>query len=217
MRLTSDPALRKAIEAARKKFFEKKGLDYGRTISADLVHGGEVALVGEEEAGKIISKCDGLASRSKNIYLALTVADCLPIFFFDPARQAVGLAHAGWRGLRSEIILRVVEKMVGSYGCRREDILAGIGPGICAQHYEVGPEMIQEFGQFPEAFTKTPDKLFLDLKKIAFEQLRQAGLKETSIETSPACTYEDPERYFSYRREKKEKIEAMVAAIGIKE
>ena len=78
-------------------------------------------------------------------------ADCLPLYLYDPAHQAVALLHAGWRGTVDRIALCGLEKMQEAYGTRPSDVIAGIGPGISAACYETSEAVrIQFAATFPE-------------------------------------------------------------------
>jgi hypothetical protein len=205
------------IETNRNNFFSKIGIDFKDVILADLVHGVKVQIVGEKDKGKIIWKTDALVTNAKGVFLSLTVADCLPIFIFDSLSPALGIVHAGWRGLEKGIIGKVIEKMKEKYKSLPENILAGIGPGICANHYEVGDEVVAYFQKYAEfAIIDKSGRKYLDIKKIAQIQLKEAGVSQKNIEIHPDCTYKNAQKYFSYRRDKPEKIEAMAGMIGIK-
>ena len=94
--------------------------------------------------------------------------------------------------------------------------MVGIGPGIGPCHFEVQDDVLERFREFyEEALARRDGKTFLDLKRIARRQLVNLGLKEESIEASPECTFCLEEKYFSARRDKPGKTEAMVAVIGL--
>lgn len=210
------PEIGNRIETNRNNFFSKTGIDPEDVVSADLVHGVRVYSTGRKDRGKIIWKTDALVTNAKGVFLSVTVADCLPIFLYDPQKRAVGMIHAGWRGLEKGIIGKTIEKMKEKYKSRPESILAVIGPGICANHYEVGDEVAAYFQKYAKfAIINKSKKKFLDLKKIALIQLKEGGIREKNIKINSDCTYENTQKYFSYRRNKPEKIEAMAGVIGI--
>jgi YfiH family protein len=133
----------------------------------------------------------------------LRFADCVPILFYDQRRQAIGLAHAGWRGIPAEIIPATVATMTEAFGSRPADIWAGVGPSIGPCCYEVGPEVVQEVsavmnGQRP--FRTVDDGTHLDLWAAVRSQLLTAGV--TKIEISELCTACHNEDWFSHRAEK---------------
>jgi copper oxidase (laccase) domain-containing protein len=81
MRLSGDFKDEKII-GNRKKFFKKNGINFKDVVSADLVHGSNVRIVDIKDKGRIIKKTDGLVTKERNIFLTVTVADCLPIFLY---------------------------------------------------------------------------------------------------------------------------------------
>ncbi len=204
----------------RKRFFKKNNIDANYVVRAHLIHRNRIEVVGLEDRGKIISNTDGLITNKKGVYLALTVADCLPIFLFEPRKRVIGLIHAGWRGLALDIIYIALKKMINRFKVVPENILAGVGPAICHLNYEVRDDVLKNFERFPQAVVRQKKKLFLDLKKIAEIQLLNLGLKRKNIEISPDCTFLLKDKYFSYRRDNpkkiKTKIKTMMAVIGMK-
>ena len=202
----------------REKFFRKLGLDSNSVITNGLVQADKVQVVRKKQRGGILPETDGSITAEKGIFLSVTAADCLPVFFYDPKKEIVAIAHAGWRGLAKGILPRVVQKMKEEFSCRPFDILVGIGPGIGECHYEVKPDVIEHFQDFPMAVHKQSEKLFLDLKKIAAIQMRGVGVLDKNIETHQACTYCEKETYFSWRRDKAEieNVQAMLGVIGMR-
>jgi len=176
-------------------------------VSADLVHGNKVRVVQKNDKGKVVPNTDGLITDQKGLFLSVTVADCLPLFIFDPDKQIVGMIHAGWKSLEKDIVIQTIEKFK-SLGSNPKDLIVGIGPGISKCHFEVGKEVIEKFKKYPEAI----DGEYLDLKLIAKLQFEKLGVR--NIEINPECTY-CSNKYFSYRRDKSKTIKAMIAIIGI--
>lgn len=79
--------------------------------------------------------------------LATFYADCVPLYFVDPVKRAIGLSHSGWRGTVGKIGKKTVERMEETYGSNPADIRAVIGPSICQDCYEVSVDVIDEFRQ----------------------------------------------------------------------
>lgn len=216
MKLTNIPSLIRKISQNRNVYFEKNDIDAKKVVSAEIVHGNSIKSVSAKDIGKIISNTDGLITRDKNIYLSITSADCLPLYFFDPEKEIIGIVHAGWRSLAGNIISNTASE-IKKLGGAPENILVGIGPAICQKHYEIGPEAADKFKLLGNSvFKSAKGKIYLDIKKIAQLQLLELGVKKKNIETSPECTFELPEKYFSARRDKSREIKAMIAVIGMK-
>lgn len=72
-------------------------------------------------------------------------ADCVPLYFADPANHAIGLSHSGWRGTVQKIGAVTIEKMSEEYGSNPKDLKVTIGPSICQECYEVSEDVIEEF------------------------------------------------------------------------
>ena len=68
-------------------------------------------------------------------------ADCVPILFYDPRKEVIAAAHAGWRGTFKKVAAEAIMAMKNEFGCEPRDIIAGIGPSICADHYQVGEKV----------------------------------------------------------------------------
>ena len=126
----------------------------------------------------------------------------MPILLADPEAGVVAAAHAGWRGARDGVIEGTLEAMEG-LGAQRNRILAAIGPSISQAHYEVGPELLDEFSAVDPEATRffangKDDRLQFDLPGYGLHRLREGGVAEA--EWIRHCTYADPARFFSYRR-----------------
>lgn len=158
-------------------------------VKMEQVHGNNVVCVRKKDDGKTIKNCDALVTNEKNLELCVRVADCLPVAVYDFATESIGLFHAGWRGLASGVIKNGIGLMVREFGSKPEEIIVYMGPHICKKHYEVGKEVAEKFD----------GQRFLDLGKVAVEQLTGLGIKNKNITIDPLCTFEN-RNLFSYRR-----------------
>lgn len=199
----------------RKKFLEKMGIALEDTVAIKCVHGNKVKIVTERDKGKVLYGVDGLITKSKNLFLTQTVADCLPIFIYDPKREIISLIHAGWRGLANNILSVAIKQLIKKFKSKPTQILVGIGPGICQRHFEVKSDVAEKFKSFKSAFFKKEGKIFLDLKEVAKLNLINLGIKKEKIEISQECTFCLKRKYFSFRRERNPKIPAMLAVFGM--
>ncbi|MBM3340506.1 MAG: peptidoglycan editing factor PgeF [Betaproteobacteria bacterium] len=132
------------------------------------------------------------------------IADCLPILFTNRAGTRVAGAHAGWRGLSGGVVANTV-RALGAAGAPPADLLAYIGPGIGPRAFEVGADVYQAFvsqdAQAKAAFVAhTPGKWLADLFTLARQALARAGVG--AVYGGGLCTYSDPARFYSYRRDK---------------
>lgn len=144
---------------------------------------------------------DGLLTDEPNVVLFTQYADCVPLFFLDPVRRVVGTSHAGWRGTVAQIGAVTVERMCRDYGCRREDILAAIGPSIGPCCFEVDEPVYREFKTLSAScFAKqTEQKVWIDLWKTNRNILRDAGIAEDHITVTDLCTKCHPDVFWSHR------------------
>ncbi|MCL5435657.1 MAG: polyphenol oxidase family protein, partial [Patescibacteria group bacterium] len=106
----------------RRKFLSKIGLADAYVAIAVSNHKANVAAVGVSERGQRLDDVDGLVSNEPGMFLALTVADCVPVYLFDPRKDAWGMAHAGWRGIAAGIIPAAVRSMQKNFQSRPADI-----------------------------------------------------------------------------------------------
>lgn len=196
-----------------------------RQIHSNVLVIGVAAACGE---GNTLGKGDGLMTDRPGVLLGIQTADCIPVLVADSRRRVVAAFHAGWRGTAKRIVENGVGRMRLEYGCRPEDMVAAIGPGILACCYAVGEEVFSEFESqftygaelFREVYaidpvrTKYPmlfltqrapghssigPSLHVDLVEANRRQLLAAGLNANVIEVVGACTHCHPEMFFSHR------------------
>ena len=108
-------------------------------------HTTNVAVVRAEDKGRRFMETDGMITNVPGICLVTFYADCVPLYFVDPVKKAIGLSHSGWRGTVGKIGKVTVELMQKTYGSDPKDILAAIGPSICQDCYEVSEDVIVKF------------------------------------------------------------------------
>ncbi len=141
---------------------------------AEQVHGALVTRV--DIAGEApFPGADGLVTSSRELCLAIYVADCAPVFLADKRGRAIGLVHSGKKGTEKEIVPAAIRRLHAEYGCLPADLVVQIGPCIRPPHYEV------------------------DIAQSIAAQARGAGVSD--VHDCGKCTASDPERYYSYRRE----------------
>ena len=197
----------------RKGYLARQGIKEGCVVSAGLVHGASVAAVGKKDRGSIIGSADGLVTDARGIFLAVTVGDCMPIYAYDEAKDAIGLAHAGWRGIVQGMPTALVHALIRTFGSRPDDISVHIGPHLQKCHFEIKEDVLPQFHE--ESISRQDGMIRADLQSMAIKQLVSIGIRREKIESSDECTYCDSQRYFSYRRDRPEKVESMLAHIGL--
>jgi polyphenol oxidase len=151
-------------------------------------------------------KADAIITDRPDITLFMRFGDCVPILLFDPLRRVIAIAHAGWQGTVTKIVQASVKTMNARYHSQPEDILAGIGPSICVDHYEFGGEGLerarQAFGaEADEVLIQKNGKMYFDLWQANRRLLLQAGLMLDHIQVSGICTAEHTPDWYSHRAE----------------
>ena len=195
-----------AVLANHEKIYQTFGYDYYSRFDVWQVHGTEILCADAPRSPETPHpKADGIMTDKEDITLFMRFADCVPILLMDPVHRVIGIIHAGWQGTASQIARVAVEKMQACYGSRPGDLLAGIGPSICQECYEVGPEVVRAFRQ---TFGDQADQYFspsehgnphLDLWSANRDTLRMAGVNQ--IEVSGLCTACHLDDWYSHRAE----------------
>lgn len=181
----------------RVQFLEKLGIPVSSVVFARQIHSANVQYV---TGPGTVDGTDGFITDRPGLALAIQVADCAAVFIADRSRRVIGAAHAGWKGAAANILGNTVS-MMQSAGASPENMHAWISPCIGSSRFEVGEEVAEKF---PAEFVLRTDfkKPHIDLKGFVRSQLMLCGLAGDQIYTAPGCTYDDPERFYSYRRDK---------------
>ncbi len=200
------------VNENHRRFGEALGYDCNKLVFSDQVHDIKIHTVTEEDAGKGIVResdlkgIDGLVTDCRNIPLITFYADCVPLYFFDPIRHVIALAHSGWRGTVGKIGTVMVDRMAEEFGCDRSDIICAIGPSICKDCYEVSEDVANVFksAYSPERcnsllYDKGNGKYQLDLHKSCRYNLIDAGILPQNIAMPDFCTCCNSELLFSHR------------------
>lgn len=195
-----DPA---AVAENHRRLFDAFGVMRAQVVSPHQVHGRNVARVGPQDGGMIIPQTDALITDAPGVALLLRFADCTPVLFYDSVHRAVGLAHAGWRGVAAGVAPATVAAMGEAFGTRPADLWAGIGPAIGPAQYEVGLEVVEAVNAtLPEGVTAAAQqdgRWLLDLPGALAEQLNAVGVR--CVKKSGLCTASRIDEWYSHRAE----------------
>jgi YfiH family protein len=197
----------KNVQTNRDSFFQSLGILSERLAIPVQIHGNHVVLV--EKPG-IYPETDGMITEVQGICLVVQVADCLPVYLYDPIRQAIGLVHAGWRGTCQKIITQAIQSMESNFGTCAENILVFIGPSIGPCCYEVNGDVSRHF---PESVVQGSR---LDLWQANQNLLIESGVRLENISVSGLCTSCYSDWFFSHRRSGG-KTGRMMAVFGLKQ
>jgi len=188
-----DPA---AVAQNRRRLVASEGLP-GEPLWLEQVHGTDVLVASDLPASP--PRADAAVTREPGLVLSVMTADCLPVLLCDSDGQVIATAHAGWRGLCDGVL----EQTVAAMQLEPQRLLAWLGPAIGPTAFEVGAEVRAAFlAKDPAAaaaFVAQGDKYLANLYQLARQRLRACGL--SAIYGGDDCTFSQPERFYSYRRD----------------
>ncbi|NMO94766.1 peptidoglycan editing factor PgeF [Paenibacillus lemnae] len=186
----------------------------------EQVHSSHIGVINEAWRGAgstsretAFQDTDGLLSNVPGVLLTSFYADCVPLYFWDPVHEAVGLAHAGWKGTVASIAEKMIGRMSELYGSRPGEIRCAIGPSIGMCCYEVDDKVmnpVQDLDLPAPGNNMSPDMLFYDkgngkymlnLKEINRHIMIKAGILADHIECTSWCTSCRNDLFFSYRKD----------------
>jgi YfiH family protein len=196
------------VSENRQRLANSIGVDLNKLIFPQQTHSLHVKCVSQHTAGHDLADTDAIITDCRGICISVMSADCVPILIYDPQKKVIAAVHSGWRGTVGKILSLTIKTMCEQYGSQPAHLIAGIGPSICSQNYEVGDEVIFSV---KKAFTggegllseeNGSGKAFFNLWEANRRQLLELGVPEKSIELSGLCTYERNLDFFSARRSK---------------
>ncbi len=220
-------------EEAVRENFRRMGLAIGvrceDMVFSRQTHTTNVQVVTEKDRGMGMMRpteyqdVDGMVTDIPGICLVTFFADCVPLFFVDPVKKAIGLSHSGWRGTVGKIGKATVELMGRRFGSDPEDILAAIGPSICQDCYEVSEDVIEKFREnFAEHdwaqlfYQKENGKYQLDLWKANEIIFAEAGILSKHIAVTNVCTHCNSSVLYSHRADGNQRG-SLAAFLALKE
>lgn len=188
----------------RRRIFDALDLDLESAYDVWQVHSADMVIAEGPRAGREYQRADIILTAVPEVTLFMRFADCVPIMLYDPIQHAIGLAHAGWLGTVRQTARVAVEGMRSHFGSDPADLLAGLGPAIGPDHYEVGSDVAEaleeSFGQAADAHLHQRDRrTYLDLYSANRYLLQAAGVGR--IEQAPICTACSVTDWFSHRAE----------------
>lgn len=218
-----------------KRFGEETGIDTSRVVFGNQVHKNRVVIAGEKDllptgefpwesetveeeewvlhvdraTGKSFrtNRADGYVTNVPGVPLAVFTADCVPLLLEDAGNGVIGAVHCGWRSTVADIEKQAVDAMV-SLGADPARIHAAVGPCICRNCFEVGPEVLLQvkalpgIGETPEDYYREKpgsDRILLDLGEVVLRRLVGLGIPRENLANVGECTMCNPDRYWSHR------------------
>jgi YfiH family protein len=213
----------------RRLLADQLGFPFEAWTCAEQVHGKQIYIVtntdkgrGRERREDAIQNMDGLITNQRGILLTAFYADCVPLYFYDPLGQVVGIAHAGWKGTALDIAGEMIRVMTNQFGSKADQILTAIGPSIGGCCYEVDSAVIDKINEKWDGpdenkaiESKQNGKFMLDLRECNRHFLLKEGILPYHIEITRRCTSCQSDLFFSHRKEKG-KTGRMAAWIGLR-
>ncbi len=184
------------VKHNRKLFFDTLGIREEEVTFQKQTHS---TIVNYSENPGHYSISDAIYTDKENNFLAVSVADCIPVFLYDPINKIVAGIHSGWKGTSGKILTKTILELQKRTGSDTTELIAYIGPGISQESYEVGDEVADFFDE--DVKIKRGDKYFIDLKKDNYNQLLKLGVSKDNIEISEHCSFKETELLHSYRRD----------------
>jgi YfiH family protein len=179
------------------------GVKPGHLLTAYQIHSPDVVVADRPWTQESRPRADAIVTRTPHLAIGVSTADCGPLLLADAEAGVIGAAHAGWRGALTGVIEAAIAAME-KLGADRSRMVAALGPTISQANYEVGPEFVARFeaadsdnARFFVASARAGHAMF-DLNGYIADRTQRAGI--VNFEDLGLCTYDEPERFFSYRR-----------------
>lgn len=193
---------------ARNLFMKNHNVNSNLSVSQEQIHGSVIHTVTPAEFGTVVQNSDGIVykdsdNQSKHPILIVRVGDCVPLLFFDPKTQIIGVAHAGWKGSVRHITKEMIRAFI-DLGAEAGNIFVLMGPSICQKCYEVAGDVAMQFQkEFPnnKIISKIEQKWHVDLVEANYQDCIDSGIDRSTIDFDKnLCTYEKKELFYSWRR-----------------
>ena len=192
-------------------FFQKNKFYFKKIVVLEQIHSTNINFFNSKTNAILekVSDTDGVITKDKETVLIVRNADCLPLIFVEKKSGIIGISHQGWRGSIKRMAQKMVNKMV-NIGAKKEKIIVAFGPTIGSCCYNIDENRYYEFqeefyGYSNKVFSYRGGKIFFNLIFLNYLQLIEEGLEKKNIDFFPFCTQCDKKRFFSFRRQKKEK------------
>lgn len=197
------------IQGQESLFILDRKIPLSKVVSAEQVHGSHIHLCSSQDFGAgfngkaPIANADGLITNIPEQYLMIRTADCTPVLMMDKQHRAVAAVHSGREGTRQNIVGKAINMLQTHFDISPRDLYVWVGAGICASHYQVNPEVYEEFiasmhkqGLHPQLSKEH----HINIRLAVFQQLLQANVAFRDIDQDMNCTHENS-GYHSFRRD----------------
>jgi hypothetical protein len=173
----------------------RQALGFPAAAHARQVHGNRILWHDRRTEGLMLgAPADGHATTTDGVLLAVSVADCVPVYLVAPGARAIALLHAGWRGVAAGVLEAGLAALARNAAVVPADVHVHLGPAVCGDCYEVGAEVHEALG-----LDIPPGPRTVDLRSVLALRARAAGVPADSVTASGACTRCQRDRFFSHR------------------
>ncbi|HOI29868.1 MAG TPA: peptidoglycan editing factor PgeF [Melioribacteraceae bacterium] len=184
------------VKQNREYFFNRLGLSTSQIAFQRQVHSDIIKFV--EKPG-LLGESDALITRYYGIGLAISAADCTPIFIYDKENKIIAGVHSGWKGTQKRILKKVLSNLSFHFKSKPKNLYVFLGPSISQENYEVGKDVALLFDQKYLLFKD--GRIYLDVPLANFDMLLTHGIPPENIEMSRLCTFKEKVLLHSYRRD----------------
>ena len=174
------------------------------------VHGTGVVEADSSSGGgsRVVGEADGVMTSERGVLLAVTAADCVPVYIVDVEGRCIALLHAGWRGAAAGILEVGLSLLKGRFGVAPADVTIYLGPSICGSCYEVGVEVLRAFRRDARGPAQ------IDLRAELAKKAVRSGVSAERVVRSQWCTRCGPVHLHSHRA-RGSKAGRMAAFLGL--
>lgn len=184
------------VKENRQNYFNALGLAKEQIAFQNQIHSDKITYVNR---GGNCGESDAMITDRPGLGLAISTADCTPIFIYDKINKVIAAVHSGWRGTEKRILFKTLLRLSEHFGSKPNNLIAYIGPSICQKLYEVGDEVAKLFDK--KYLLPRKDKYFLNVSHVNYDIFLNFGIKKENIQWSYLCTMELAGLLHSYRRD----------------
>lgn len=209
----SDDSL-ECVTENRKRLCCMLGVDINNLFVPRQTHSSNVCIIdksflsiSETDRSQHLNDVDALITNVPEVCIGVTTADCVPVLIYDQSKKVFAAVHAGWKGTVANIVIRTIDQMQQHFDCDPSSMRAAIGPSISIDKFEVGDEVadrfrVEGYDMSDISFRNAESgKIHIDLWKVNSLQLESSGIKSENIKIAGICTYSNPAKFFSARRQ----------------
>ncbi|MDP3147615.1 MAG: peptidoglycan editing factor PgeF [Ignavibacteria bacterium] len=185
----------KRVERDRQRFFRELRLE-NNVATQHQIHSDKIVFVdcpGDQ------GESDAMITDKPGLGLAISTADCVSIFLYEPKRKIIAGVHSGWKGTSLKILEKTIIKLEEEFHANLKEIICYIGPSISQKNYEVGEDVAKYFDE--KYLSPKGAKFLLDVAKINYDILRKFEVRKENIQISSLCSYDWKSLFHSYRRD----------------